>query len=667
MTLREYPMQISLNVLEHLGINLYSNVPSVLSEAVANAWDADAGNVVVRLANTGNDAVIVIQDDGIGMTYDEVKARFLTVGYRRRDEQPGLTKKDRFPMGRKGIGKLSLFSIANEIIVETAREHSQSAFHMKLEEIREAIRRGKENYEADSLSTDNIDFTHGTRITLKDIKKRQTVSTENALVTRLARRFSIIGSVYGFEVLVNDHPICPEDRGYYDKLQYVWTYGESSRIEELSTHRDAMEARPNQISDSTITVTGWLGTVRDSGQLKDDSGENLNRIAIFVRGKIAQEDILSDFSETSVYAKYLIGEIHVDGLDTYQGPGTELDDDAATSSRQRILEDDSRYVALKSFLNAELQYIRRRWRELRLEDGVKSAIQIPAVKKWLDGLPRDYAVKARQWVGKVHRISTDNPSERLHLVKHAILAFEFYRWKSNIDRLDQITDENLDAVISVFQDLDDLEASLYGQIVQQRIAVIRTLQDKVDENDKEKVIQSYIFDHLWLLDPSWERVEGSERMETSVGKLFDDVEAELSQAERDARIDIKYRKTVGKHVIIELKRPERSVSVHDLARQVGKYRSGMLRILSSIGTPHEPVEFVCLLGKPPLEESDEGGQQVVEGTLAAVNARYVNYDALLHNAFEAYRDYRSKRQQFDWLSEVIKEIDDYSDSPDDIT
>ena len=34
---RKLIMSISLNALEHLGINLYSNIPAVLSEIVANA------------------------------------------------------------------------------------------------------------------------------------------------------------------------------------------------------------------------------------------------------------------------------------------------------------------------------------------------------------------------------------------------------------------------------------------------------------------------------------------------------------------------------------------------------------------------------------------------------------------------------------------------------
>lgn len=35
----KFIMSLSLNVLNHLGINLYSNIPAVLSEIVANSWE----------------------------------------------------------------------------------------------------------------------------------------------------------------------------------------------------------------------------------------------------------------------------------------------------------------------------------------------------------------------------------------------------------------------------------------------------------------------------------------------------------------------------------------------------------------------------------------------------------------------------------------------------
>ena len=37
----QYEMTLSLNVLRHLGFGLYSNIAAVLSEVVANSWDAE--------------------------------------------------------------------------------------------------------------------------------------------------------------------------------------------------------------------------------------------------------------------------------------------------------------------------------------------------------------------------------------------------------------------------------------------------------------------------------------------------------------------------------------------------------------------------------------------------------------------------------------------------
>ena len=59
--------------------------------------------------------------------------------------------------------------------------------------------------------------------------------------------------------------------------------------------------RTDYVGSERITITGWLAAVGEVRYLKDEEGDNLNRIAIFVRGKLAQEDILTDFSERGVY------------------------------------------------------------------------------------------------------------------------------------------------------------------------------------------------------------------------------------------------------------------------------------------------------------------------------------------------------------------------------
>jgi hypothetical protein len=656
-------MRLSLNVLEHLGINLYSNVPSVLSEVVANSWDADATEVTISFDKAADR--IVIQDDGTGMTEQEVNERFLTVGYRRRDSQPSVTTKGRKPMGRKGIGKLSLFSIAKEIVVETAKGDEKNAFKMELDRIREAIQNNDGRYSPSELSGETIDFPKGTRITLTGLKKRQTISTEEGLRKRVARRFSIIGPNHDFKIVINDKPIAPIDRGYFDKIRYFWSYGDQSEIKALCSNLEHDDDRTNAVSGKPVTVTGWLGTVRESSHLRDDYGENLNRIAIFVRGKMAQEDILGDFTERGVYATYLIGELHIDDLDTDEGPGGKRDDDAATSSRQKIVEDDPRYIAARQIIGAELKHIQTAWAKLRSDEGAQKAMEIPAIKSWIDNLPKDLKPRARRWLGKINQISVDDPQERRQLWKHSVLAFEFYRWSESLEQLESIGEHNLSGAIELFGELDSLEASLYGQIIQQRVEVIRALKEKVDKNDLEKVIQQYIFDHLWLLDPGWERVEASELMESRVEKMFENVDAKLTGDERSGRLDIQYRKTAGKHVIVELKRPGVKVSVYDLTKQIAKYRSGLKKILEEMGAADESIEIVCLLGKPPTEWDDTGGKDIVQNTLGVQNARFLHYDELLESAFKAYQDYTKRRQSVDRLGAIIQEIDDYGDEASD--
>ena len=654
-----FQMRLSLNVLEHLGINLYSNVPSVLSEVVANAWDADAETVKVTFDKSAD--TIEIEDDGVGMTPEEVNARFLTVGYRRRNHQPPLTAKGRKPMGRKGIGKLSLFSIADKILIETAKDNTKSAFLLDLKKMRQAIDADEGRYVPDMVSTDRIDFEHGLKITLSGLKKKQTINTSEGLRKRLARRFSIIGPQNGFSIEVHGDEITPADRGYFPKLRYLWTYGDQSKIVDLSTNLEHLSDRTRSVSGNEISIEGWIGTVAESGQLQDDFGENLNRIAIFVRGKMAQEDILGEFTERGVYASYLIGEIHVDALDVDEGPGGKRDDDAATSSRQKLVEDDPRYVAVKAIIGQELKHIQTAWAKLRSDEGAKKALQIPAIASWIEGLPVGLRPKAKRWLGKINQISVDEPEERRQLWKHSVLAFEFYRWNDNLERLEDIDANNLDAAIALFSELDSLEANLYGQIVQQRVEVIRALQEKVDDNALEKVIQRYIFEHLWLLDPSWERVEASEVMEKRVDQLFAEIDAKLTPEQMAGRLDIQYRKTSGTHVIIELKRPEVSTSVYDLARQVGKYRSGLREILRSMGKGDEPIDVRIILGKDPTEWGEADGPKTVQNTLEVHSARIEKYNELLENAFDAYSDYAARKKSVDRLGEIIQAIDDYAE------
>ena len=149
-------------------------------------------------------------------------------------------------------------------------------------------------------------------------------------------------------------------------------------------------------------------------------------------------------------------------------------------------------------------------------------------------------------------------------------------------------------------------------------------------------------------------------MENRVDKLFKDVDADLTDEEKRGRLDIAYRKTAGQHVIIELKRPERVVSLSEIIKQIEKYTSGMVELLRAQGATNESVEIVLLLGKEPAEWMREDGRNRMIRVLSNYNARIVFYDRLLKDSYSSYDDYMKKRRTVDRLEMVMRAIDDYA-------
>jgi hypothetical protein len=658
---RKLVMTISLNALEHLGINLYSNIPAVLSEIVANAWDADAKKVKITIDKANEK--IVIEDDGDGMDRDGVIDRFLTVGFKRRDVIGETTPGGRKPMGRKGIGKLSTFSIAQLVEVYTLSGSEKTAFKMDREVIRKAIAgKTEERYAPEEIKVWPADLKKGTRIVLSGISKSLSGMTVEGLKRRVARRFSIIGAKHKFVVEVNNQAITPEDRGYHNAVEYLWTYGEDDDFSKSCKNlKRPAESRKAAIAASLkgkgLSLTGWIGTVTSPSQLKDDEGDNLNRIAIFMRGKLAQEDVLDEFGQKEIYADYIIGELHCEELDL------DTKGDIATSSRQALKQDDPRFEELRTIVLNELRFIAGKWSDYRRTDGAKEAASVPAVSDWLGRLQGDTKKKAERWIGRLNTIRSADENDKKELLKASILAFESYRRKEELDKLDNLKDESLDQILEIFQSIDDLELSYYGQIVQMRVDVIKTLQQKLKADEKELILRDYIFDHLWLVDPSWERTKGTEHAETLVAKFLKEDSAALKgQAAKD-RIDIGYRTTGGKHVIIELKRASVSVSVDDLMKQVRKYRDGARKIIDKTAFKNWPIEVIILLGKEPPEYKTATGAKGVDDSLRTVDARIVFYDDLLTNAQQAYADYLEEHMKIDKLWGVFKSIDDFAPEP----
>lgn len=668
----KYQMTINFNILNHLGINLYSNIPAVLSEIVANSWDADATEVDIDIEM--ENGKITITDNGDGMDHADINDRYLMVGYQRRKRlENRKTEAGRNVMGRKGIGKLSLFSIAKIIRVETIKpveknKFEKNGFEMRVDAIENHINKNEKRpydkqipYAPVALSEDDLTLNKkGTRIILTGLKKKVIQTSVTALQKRLARRFSIIGTE-DFDVKINGKSVTVMDRDYFHKIQHLWHFGnESEEYVELCKRRRIHKLESNKPRNGNIEIAGedgfkdcvkgWIGTVVEPKELKDEDGDNLNKIVIMVRGKLAQEDILEDFPESSIYTKYLIGEIHADFLDL------DGKQDIATSSRQEIIKEDSRYEALQKWVDEELKNIRDRWDELRHDDAIKDVRKIPEIAEWLDFLTADKKRVAHALFGRIKQLVMDNENDRTELYKQSVLVFEKLQYKGLLEKLNRISAEDIPALTQVFGGLDEIEAYQYYEIVQERLMIIRKLHKHVKKNDREKVIQEYLYDHLWLLDPSWDRATETTFMEESVQNEFDKFEAGLSEEEKRGRIDIKYRKTSGKHVIVELKRPGVKINHYDLLKQVKKYKSALRKLLRSVGR-NEPIEVVCLVGESREDWDDPDGIEQAKTTMAAENARLVFYNQLIEDAYESYQVYTKKNKELSRIYNIVQSIE----------
>ena len=380
----EYILEIDLNVLNHLGLNLYSNVPAALAELIANAWDADASRVDVSVKEQSDGKQIVIKDDGCGMDDADLREKFLTVGYQRRIKEGGdqTASKGRPVMGRKGIGKLSVLSIARKVQVFTKKKNTDPlAIELDVEKIQEAIE-NKRKYHPPVIDVPKaINLgPSGTAIILRDLKKRVNASLDTHLRQRVARRFSVISE--DFQVFVNGVEITLQDRNYFGKLEYALVYGGFDESKFEHDKRYIVQREENVDEQEQYAVRGWIGLVKESGTLQEGA-DNLNKISILTRGKVALEDILDSFREGGLYTKYVIGELEADFLDS-----TEKED-IATSSRQDFIQSDDRFVQLRTFVERELKHLSNERRKLKDEEGVKQAREIPALKEWYGSLRGD--------------------------------------------------------------------------------------------------------------------------------------------------------------------------------------------------------------------------------------------------------------------------------------
>lgn len=107
-----------------------------LKELIDNTWDADAEQVNVSLPPPMSGQPIIIEDNGSGMTQEEISRHYLLIASDRIARSGERTAiKNRKVKGKKGIDKFSGLMAASVMQLETWARGSYCTFTLKIEDL----------------------------------------------------------------------------------------------------------------------------------------------------------------------------------------------------------------------------------------------------------------------------------------------------------------------------------------------------------------------------------------------------------------------------------------------------------------------------------------------------------------------------------------------------
>jgi hypothetical protein len=289
-----------------LGEDLYKNIYGVLIEYITNSYDADATEVTIDIKRDIGE--IIISDNGIGMSYNELRYTYMNVGLNRRKNNKDKTKLGRLVTGRKGFGKLACFGLFKKFRIETVKNGLKTVLKIDTG----YNERGDFFYKAliDDKSIKTKEHT-GTKVFLID--NNQNIPIEKNLASSIAKRLNIM---YGkktdkdkFIIELGNYTI---DKVFRDN-EVIGKLGRDNKIEYhipkdidkfLTDMADIEYIKENKIHGIIIARNKTVN-------IKENKG-----VVLFARGKLCQEATYLNINPSNSFGyAYLYGELHVDFID----------------------------------------------------------------------------------------------------------------------------------------------------------------------------------------------------------------------------------------------------------------------------------------------------------------------------------------------------------------
>lgn len=566
---RRLQMHYAGGLVKHLGLSMYRGAVPALAELIANAWDADATKVELSIPfDTGiQNQVIVVRDDGRGMSWDEVDKAYLVVGRDKRKAEGEKTQDGRLLMGRKGLGKLAGFGIARIVEVRTVRHQRLTHFVMDFADMTKGGEAQMvEAYQPQVLADSEINEANGTTVTLRELQLTRSISKDQ-FYDAMARRFSVLKK--GFEVLINGDSLAP----YEADVQF-----------NFRGPQDGWEDVPG-----VGQVKWWMGFTERPIQTEAARG-----VAVIVRNRMAQTPFFFDLSGGAygqAGMQYMTGEVQADQLDDKE--------DYVGTDRQGILWAEPMPSALLKWGEAKIRELLRKWSELRAKENETALIALvtpnsQSVEDRLSRLQPTEREEARKIIQQLATIEsvTNEPDRARDLLDMVLRAFEDTAFFSLLRALSKADRAEREEVLRLVTEFDVFETIKMAEVVRGRVGVIQKFQQMIESDVPEKPdMQDFLFKHPWLIDPEWLVVEHEKGLERLLIEHFK-LDPQEQDPDSDRRIDFFCVGTRGRHLVVEVKRPSKPIG----KKEVGQITDYVLFLREQApGSPGAPYLYEGVL------------------------------------------------------------------------
>jgi uncharacterized protein (TIGR02391 family) len=486
MTKNKLRMTFDPATIEHLGIQMYSTLPPVMAELIANAHDADAPAVDICLKDDGATKEIIVSDKGTGMSFHEINDKFLRIGRNRRSaEGSQTTAGGRKIIGKKGLGKLSFFGIANEIEITTKKNGKENVFLMNWEKIKHT--KDKE-YHPDIIKKDEscASNDHGTIIILRGLHRESPFDPESLSVA-LSKIF-IVDKYFQVKIGHNfDKSILVQNEKKYEGLEKEVEWNVPEDITFASDYSRRAE------------ITGHLiATVKPI-----PARTNMRGVTLFSRKKLVNEPEYFSESTSSHFFSYLTGWLEVDFID-------DLEEDVITTNRQSLRWGHPEMVDLRDHLRQLMNWLERDWREKREAIRTKKIAEATGVntEEWFSKLPDELRGKVEsivQAITKESELPTEISIKAVRSFHDIVPEYPKYHWRYLHPEVQRVSK-------SYYESKNYYTAFL--EVAKRYVEVVRKKSGVTQPNDRPVVEQAF------KCDPPGPILSVTETFKKSDGTLF---------------------------------------------------------------------------------------------------------------------------------------------------